>query len=141
MNKIHASQLLPAILLCLLIGCGGQEEVDLGDPATLGFRTYAQWCATCHGSDGEGMINSLNAPALNAESEAYLLSDVEILAAIIDGGAESGGAMNPLGEFLAKEQELAVLDYIHTLWTVEQRAAHEAVGGHDPGLSFNADRP
>lgn len=128
--------------LLLLAACGGgEQEVDLGDPATLGYRTFAQWCAPCHGANGEGMVNNLNAPSLNADSETYLLSDVEILTAIIDGGAASGGAMNPLGQFLVEEQELAVLEYVHTLWTAEQRAAHEAAGNHDPDLSFSADGP
>lgn len=133
---------LLAVVLLVAAACGGGEgEVDLGDPATLGYRTYAQWCVPCHGANGEGMVNTLNAPALNADSEAYLLSDAEILAAIIDGGAAGGGAMNPLGQFLVEEQELAVLAYVHTLWTDEQRTAHEAAGGHDPALLFNADEP
>lgn len=120
--------------MCLLLAAcaGGAQEVDLGDPATLGFRTYAQWCATCHGNEGEGFVNNLNAPALNADGETYLLSDAAILAAIIDGGAESGGVMNPLGDYLVEEQEQAVLEYVHTLWTDEQRSLHEASGGHEP---------
>ena len=45
----------------LLIGCGGGggQTADLGDPATLGQRTFAQWCAPCHGVEGEGNILSL----------------------------------------------------------------------------------
>ena len=118
-------------VLILLAACGGTStEVDTGDPATLGQRTFAQWCAPCHGASGEGFINALNAPSLNENGETYLLTDEAILAAIVDGGAASGGNMQPLGDFLTEEQELAVLDYVHTLWTDEQRAAHEAAGGH-----------
>lgn len=118
----------------LQAGCGqpNSGEVDLGDPETLGERTFVQWCAPCHGQNGEGFINALDAPAINADGETYLLSDEEIMAAIIDGGAESEGKMTPLGDFLAEEQEQAVLYYLHTLWTDEQRAAHEAAGGHIP---------
>lgn len=123
--------LLPLALL--LAACGGQQQTaDLGDPATLGQRTFASWCAPCHGVDGEGFINALDAPALNDTGETYLLTDAEILAAIIDGGAESGSAMTPLGDMLSPEQEMAVLYYVHTLWTAEQQAAHEAAGGHTP---------
>lgn len=116
----------------LLAACGGagSEEVDLGDPATLGERTFVQWCAPCHGQDGEGFINALDAPAINADGETYLLSDDEIMAAIIDGGSETEGTMTPLGDFLVEEQELAVLEYLHTLWTEEQRQAHEEAGLH-----------
>ncbi len=118
----------------LLAACGqpNNGEVDLGDPATLGERTFVQWCAPCHGQAGEGFINALDAPAINADGETYLLTDEEIMAAIVDGGAESEGKMTPLGDFLVDEQEQAVLDYLHTLWTDEQRAAHEAAGGHIP---------
>ena len=72
----------------------------------------------------EGFINALNAPALNADGETHLLSDEAILIAIIDGGAESGGNMAPLGDALSAEQEAAVLEFVHTLWTDDQRAAH-----------------
>lgn len=114
----------------LLAACGGtgSEEVDLGDPATLGERTFIQWCAPCHGQNGEGFINALDAPAINADSETYLLSDDEIMAAIIDGGSETEGTMTPLGDFLVEEQELAVLEYLQTLWTEEQRQAREEAG-------------
>ncbi len=94
------------------------------DPATLGRETFAKWCVPCHGADGQGFVNALNAPALNAGGEAYKLSDQAILDAIIDGGAASGGAMAPLGNALTDEQEAAVLQYLHTLWTDEERAAH-----------------
>ena len=60
------------------------------------------------------------------------MSDEAILSAIIDGGAASGGNMAPLGDALSEEQEAAVLQYLHTLWTDDQRAAHEAAGGHTP---------
>lgn len=121
-----------AALVLAPAACGGGDEVavDLGDPATLGQRTFDQWCVPCHGADGEGFINALNAPALNAAGESHLLTDEAILAAIIDGGAASGGVMAPLGDQLTEEQELAVLEFVHTLWTDEQRATHDANGGH-----------
>ncbi len=97
------------------------------DPAALGQQTFVQWCVPCHGASGEGFINALDAPGLNADSEAHLLSDQAILDAIIDGGAASGGAMAPLGNSLTDEQIAAVLEYVHTLWTDEQRAEHRHI--------------
>ncbi len=99
------------------------------DPAALGRQTFAQYCVPCHGASGEGFVNALDAPALNADGESHLLSDEAILSAIIDGGAASGGkppggSMAPLGDALSAEQEAAVLQFTHTLWTDEQRAAH-----------------
>jgi mono/diheme cytochrome c family protein len=123
--------ILSSFVLLFLAACG-EQETDLGDPATLGQRTFTSWCVPCHGANGEGFINALDAPALNADGESYLLTDEQILTAIIDGGAASGGAMSPLGDFLSEEQEMAVLYYVHTLWTAEQQAAHEAAGGHIP---------
>lgn len=120
-------------LLVALAGCGGKTAATPTpvDPATLGQQTFASYCAPCHGAGGEGFINALNAPALNTDGESYKLSDTAILSAIIDGGAESGGAMAPLGDALSAEQEAAVLQYVHTLWTDDQRDAHEAAGGHE----------
>ncbi len=123
---------LLAPILVLLAACGSDEPKDLGDPATLGQRTFASWCAPCHGANGEGFINALDAPTLNADGESYLLTDEQILSAIIDGGAASGGVMSPLGDQLTEAEEMAVLYYVHTLWSAEQQAAHEAAGGHIP---------
>ena len=119
-------------LLIALAGCAIEPETPPtpADPAELGRQTFVSYCVPCHGASGEGFINALDAPALNADGESYLLTDAAILSAIIDGGAASGGAMAPLGDALSAEQEAAVLQYVHTLWTDEQRAAHEAAGGH-----------
>lgn len=121
-------------LLIALAACAIEPETPPtpADPAELGRQTFVSYCAPCHGASGEGFVNALNAPALNAAGESHLLSDEAILSAIIDGGAASGGAMTPLGDALSAEQEAAVLQYVHTLWTDEQRAAHEAAGGHTP---------
>ncbi|MBP9503257.1 MAG: cytochrome c [Candidatus Promineofilum sp.] len=122
--------ILPMLLGLLLAACRVDEAPPPAltptpaDPATLGRETFAKWCVPCHGADGQGFVNALNAPALNAGGEAYKLSDQAILDAIIDGGAASGGAMAPLGNALTDEQEAAVLQYLHTLWTDEERAAH-----------------
>ena len=123
------------VLLVSLSACGGDggtQTTDLGDPATLGQRTFAQWCAPCHGVEGEGNINALEAPALNEGGDSYLLTDAEILDGIVKGGTQEGSNMQPLGEFLAVEQQMASLYFVHTLWSDEQRATHEAAGGHTP---------
>jgi mono/diheme cytochrome c family protein len=111
--------------IALLVACGGQPAATpTPDPAALGQQTFAQWCAPCHGADGEGFINALNAPTLRAGGESHLLTDEEILHAIIDGGAESGGSMAPLGDQLSDEQEAAVLEYVHSLWSDDERGEH-----------------
>ncbi|MEI2730157.1 MAG: c-type cytochrome [Candidatus Nanopelagicales bacterium] len=134
MTGRRAFYLAAALLAALLMGCGGGggQTADLGDPATLGQRTFAQWCAPCHGVEGEGNINALEAPALNAAGDSYLLTDAEILDGIVKGGTQEGSGMQPLGEFLPVEQQMAVLYFTHTLWSDEQRAIHEAAGGHTP---------
>jgi len=119
-----------ALLFSACGGNGGTTTTDLGDPATLGQRTFAQWCAPCHGVEGEGNINALEAPALNAGGDSYLLTDAEILDGIVKGGTQEGSTMQPLGEFLTLEQQMAALAYVHTLWSEEQRTTHEAAGGH-----------
>jgi len=119
----------------LLAACGDAPSppppTAVVEPAALGQQTFAKWCVPCHGADGQGFVNALNAPALNAGGDAYRLSDAQILAAIIDGGAASGGAMAPLGNALTDDEETAVLRYLHTLWSDDQRAAHAAADGHE----------
>ena len=118
------------LALTLLAGCALEpgatpaEAPTPVDPAALGRQTFVSYCVPCHGASGEGFINALDAPALNADGESYLLTDAAILSAIIYGGAASGGSMAPLGDALSDEQEAAVLEFVHTLWTDEQRAAH-----------------
>ena len=118
--------LLALLLALLLAGCAIEPAATPtpADPAELGRQTFVSYCVPCHGANGEGFVNALDAPALNADGESHLLSDAEILSAIIDGGAASGGAMTPLGDALSPEQEAAVLEFVHTLWTDDQRAAH-----------------
>ena len=125
MSRWHVI-LAAAGLSAILTACAIEPDAapTPADPATLGRQTFVSYCVPCHGANGEGFINALNAPALNADGETHLLSDEAILSAIIDGGAASGGAMAPLGDALTDEQEMAVLQYVHTLWTDEQRAAH-----------------
>lgn len=120
-------RVVPLLLLGLLLAaCRIESEpAATPDPATLGRRTFDQWCVPCHGANGEGFVNALNAPALNADGETHLRTDQAILDAIIDGGAESGAVMVPLGDSLTDEQKAAVLEYVHTLWTDDQRAVHQ----------------
>ena len=68
-----------------------------------------RWCAPCHGVEGEGNINALEAPALNDAGDSYLLTDAEILDGIVKGGTQEGSGMQPLGEFLTIEQQMASL--------------------------------
>lgn len=131
MGRLPAT-IIFALLILVAAGCAAVPAATPtpDDPATLGQRTFTQYCVPCHGVDGEGFVNALDAPALNAGGESHLLSDEEILAAIIDGGAESGGNMTPLGDALSPEQEAAVLEFVHSLWSDDLLAEHEAAGGH-----------
>jgi len=137
--------LVPALLLMGLLSLAACRVDDPAssatptpaDPAALGQQTFAKWCAVCHGADGQGYVNALNAPALNAGGEAYKLTDQAILDAINDGGAASGGStgsgsMAPLGNALTGAEKTAVLEYVHSLWSANELAAHESSGAHTP---------
>lgn len=132
--------LVPALLLMGLLSLAACRVDDPAssatptpaDPAALGQQTFAKWCAVCHGADGQGYVNALNAPALNAGGEAYKLTDQAILDAINDGGAASDGSMAPLGNALTGAEKAAVLEYVHSLWSANELAAHESSGAHTP---------
>jgi mono/diheme cytochrome c family protein len=100
----------------------------------LGEQQYSLVCAHCHGYDGQGQLaesipqtESLGmhiVPAHNADSHVYQHPD-QLLIRVIKQGVQ-----NPLDHFpmpafegaLTDEQINAIIAYMKTWWTDEQRA-------------------
>ena len=129
--------LLPILAITLaaaLIACSSPPESDspaAGDPAPPSGRTlFITNCAGCHGVNGEGQPNwhvrnadgTLPAPPLNGDGHTWHHSDGLLYRIVRDGGAELSvpgfkSGMPSLGETLSREEIIAVLTYVKSLWT------------------------
>lgn len=100
-----------------------------------GRTVYIQYCAACHGMDGEGQFpeapfepdstGRIGAPPHDATGHTWHHSDILLMRYITEGGftdPERFYPMPPFGSNLRDEQTLFVLAYIKTMWTDEQRA-------------------
>lgn len=92
-------------------------HVAVGETAEAGKEIYQQRCQACHGPDGKG--NPQMMQALQTEIQDLTMPtlwskpDTELLQAIADGK----GKMPPFGKVLNGEARRAVLDYIRQLAT------------------------
>jgi cbb3-type cytochrome c oxidase subunit III len=84
------------------------EAVDVAALIAAGQPLYAQSCATCHGSDGQG---TPRAPALNVQSFFARVTNDVALAQIITLGVP-GTAMPPWGDRLSASEIEAIAAYI-----------------------------
>lgn len=107
------------------------------DPARVktGSQVYEQYCASCHGAKAQGASNwqkrdehgELPAPPHNAEGHTWRHSDAQLYEMISKGLRDPFNktkrlTMPAFGEILSSEQIVAVVTYLKTLWTPDQRS-------------------
>ena len=97
------------------------------DTEPTGQQLYNQYCAACHGYQGEGNT-SLEAPALNSSGTISEYSDGELQRAILTGGE----IMPKHDQILTTTQAADIIRYIQTWWTEEQLAAQQIHSETDP---------
>jgi mono/diheme cytochrome c family protein len=119
----------PAVVLLmgwLLIGCAGTPvQVEEGK------IVYEQYCASCHGLNGEGQANwqypsedgFLPAPPHTDNGHTWHHPDTQLLMVIANGRNK----MPAFQETLTAAQQEAVLAYIKTFWSPEIQAAQADV--------------
>lgn len=89
----------------------------------LGERIFRQNCAACHGANAEGQDP---APPLNRMGHADHHPDWELYMFIAEG--KIGFGQMPAWKQKLTEREIrAVIAYIKTLWTSDQRASQQHV--------------
>lgn len=99
-----------------------------------GRALYADTCAACHGTQGEGAgIPGLGIPPIDGDGNAWQLSDIDLTLLLRNGK----GAMPGVGGSWSKEDVAAVLALLKRFWTPEQRAAHDAASR--PGVPASAE--
>lgn len=137
-------------LLCIVIsGCSNQPAAIVVSGQTFdaeqiaqGQQLYAQYCASCHGINGEGQFPNapttrdttgrFGAPPHNGDGHTWHHGDAMLINYVRNGGISLTDPANwyPMPSFsdqLTDEQILLTLAYIKTLWSAEQSARQAEV--------------
>jgi len=111
-------------------------ETPLSDTDQIkpGRGVYEQHCASCHGANAEGAPNwqerdahgELPAPPHNAEGHTWRHSDTDLYEMVSKGWRDPFNkserlTMPAFDAEISPEQIRAVIGYLKTLWTPEQR--------------------
>ena len=127
-----------ALVIALLGACGpdssgAESSVAAADSATpTGQELFAANCAVCHGSEGEGQPNwhianddgTLPAPPLNGDGHTWHHADGLLYRIVDQGGAQFESPSDPgfksampgFGDRLSREEIIAVLTHVKSLW-------------------------
>jgi len=138
-------------LSLLLLSCkpGGQAETDPPplDPAVVeqGGRVYSAYCASCHGTRGEGAPEwqepdtqgELPPPPHNDDGHTWRHADGMLYRIVRDGWRDPFNrsqrlTMPPFRDSLSPEQTRAVIMYLKTWWRPEQRRFQQAESRKEP---------
>ena len=140
--------LLPIFLGIILVGAFLiWRNVPSGEPVTINAITvpplptlnpelvvegeplYAQYCASCHGANLEGVPDWKTVqpdgkylpPPQDSSGHTWHHPDDLLISVIIEGGDPSYSDMPPVGEILTDEEMNAILAFIKNSWGQEQR--------------------
>ena len=135
--------------LVALAACGRSDGPPLDAEAVrVGALVYGRHCASCHGARGEGASDWKRADARgvlpppphdstghtwhHADGLLFRIVDRGTAAALGDPSLAARTAMPPFGDSLSAAEIRAVLTYIKTWWTPEQRAMQVEASRDDP---------
>ena len=111
-----------------ILACSGAPTDAQPDSQSeaAGEQIFAATCAACHGANGEGAENwmargddgRLPPPPLNGDGHTWHHSDGVLYGIVSDGGLGLGFGSNmpAFKDQLTREQIIAVLEYVKTLW-------------------------
>ncbi|MGB0386871.1 MAG: c-type cytochrome [Ardenticatenaceae bacterium] len=121
-NTLILAGIVGAVFVLLVLGLmwragGGGTATDIAPPEVLaqGETVYQENCVACHGENGQGYIG----PALNGSAHAWHHPDPLLLSFIRDG--IPGTQMAAQGDNLTDEEINAVISYMKSWWTPQQR--------------------
>jgi mono/diheme cytochrome c family protein len=125
------------VLALAIIACGGRDEsVAVAPGANIdGEALYLQYCAECHGEQGEGQPNWKQpnsagvypAPPHDSAGHTWHHSDDLLIQIIVEGGSLPASTMPAFGDQLGRAEIQAILDHIRTFWGAEERAFQQQV--------------
>lgn len=141
------------LLILLAFGisaCNSSNNSENSQPSVLptspslaqrledGAVVYTTYCAVCHGVNGEGQNpedpyaqdenGRFLAPPHNENGHTWHHGDDVLIQIVNEGGMGEPNFFNEMpafGEILSDDQIEAVLTYIKTFWTEEQRATQK----------------
>ena len=116
--------------------------VDYNDATAIaqGKQLYGQYCASCHGPNGEGELpaqpmggqradGTYIAPAMTRTGHAWHHGPDTLFSVIKDGSPAKGSPMVGWGGTLDDEQIHAVIAYIRSLWPMQLRERYDSAFG------------
>ncbi|AZT82225.1 cytochrome c [Marinobacter sp. NP-4(2019)] len=134
MNK--GIYLLALLVVPVLAGASGGSAGANNAPTDVaqGRQIYEQYCAACHGWQGEGAANwekpddkgEMPPPPHDETGHTWRHSDAMLFKMIAEGWRHPFNksdrlTMPAFGESLTDQEIAAVIEYLKTLWTDEQR--------------------
>lgn len=122
---------LPALVAVVAVAALGRPSYAQYTPEAAlehGRALYTGTCASCHGLHGEGAgMPGLGIPRIDAAGTTWQMSDIDLTLLIRNGK----GAMPGVGGTWSKEDVGTVLTFLRSLWSPEQRQAHDALQAPD----------
>lgn len=144
MRNLLVGSMVGCILLAATAHAGEGTSAGLQQIAA-GRRIYEAQCASCHGGRGEGARNwqqpdaqgEMPAPPHDREGHTWKHADGMLYRLVRDGWRDPFNktarlTMPAFGQSLSPAEIRAVIDYLKTLWTPEQRRFQERESRHMP---------
>lgn len=140
-NKLIVLVIISLMMSACTTGRSDEQYIATNPEAyTLGQQVYIQNCASCHGENGEGQFpdapmqpdstGRIGAPPHNGEGHTWHHDDELLYQIVREGGMGNAQMFYPMpafGEQLSEEEIEAVIFYIRTFWTEEQRQSQQAI--------------
>lgn len=113
-----------------LVACGGEKAIakDQEKTVRLGEALHQQLCQSCHGGAIGGTFDQIP-PTHNTNGHTWHHPDEEIVQIVLYGlpPRPDGNLMPAFKGQLSQQQAAAILAFIKTWWTEEQRAYQAGV--------------
>ncbi len=126
-NTLILAGILGVLFILLVVGLiwqvsRGGTTVDIAPPEVLaqGELVYQENCVACHGENGKGYIG----PALNGSAHSWHHPDPLLVSFIRDG--IPGTQMEAQGDNLTDEEIDAVISYMKSWWSPQQRRMQQS---------------
>ena len=107
-------------LMSLSASCADEQPVS--EQAQQGRQIYSQSCANCHGDAASGDGAVPGSASHGPQGHTWHHPDQQLIDIVLGRLDYPGRKMPSFEGMLAKEQVEAVLAYLKTNWTAEQRA-------------------
>jgi mono/diheme cytochrome c family protein len=138
-NRLVRTKFFLGMVLALLVltGCATEpaSTLPVEEGGIDGEALYVQYCAACHGVEGEGQPNwripndqgVFPAPPHDSSGHTWHHSDQVLLQIIAEGGSMPNTGMPGFDETLSRAEMEAILAYIKTFWGSQERQFQQEV--------------